>query len=201
MADDPIALLQAHRSSLALRSTAAVLFAIACFWPPLSAATLIKLFAAYAFVDGVLTVSFGGWDSSRRLVWPLMVGGCADLVAAATAYAWSGMSLAGLINVLMLWGIALAVTFTAACATLGRADRDYLLLLCGIASGLFARALLSYTAADVVVISTWTGLYGLTVGILFLNSHCSSISWLCWIYRQSERQIRQSRPRLRPWFP
>jgi hypothetical protein len=33
----------------------------------------------------------------------------------------------------------------------------------------FARALLSYTAADIVVISTWTGLYGLTLGILHLK--------------------------------
>jgi hypothetical protein len=52
---------------------------------------------------------------------------------------------------------------------LRRADRDYLLLLSGIASGLFARALLSSTAADTVVISTWMGLYGLTLGILFLT--------------------------------
>jgi uncharacterized membrane protein HdeD (DUF308 family) len=164
----PIALLHERRSCLALRSAAAVLFAVACFWPTLSAATLIKLFTTYAFVDGILTVSSGGWGSSRRL-WPLLVGGCVDLVAAATAYIWSGMSLAGLVNVLMLWGIALAVTFTVAGATLRQHDRDYLLLLCGIASGLFARALLSYSAADVVVISTWTGLYNLIVGILFLK--------------------------------
>jgi uncharacterized membrane protein HdeD (DUF308 family) len=79
------------------------------------------------------------------------------------------MTLVDLVNLLRIWAIALAITFTLACATLRQADGDYLLLLSGIASGLFARALLSSTAADTVVISTWMGLYGLTLGILFLK--------------------------------
>jgi hypothetical protein len=68
-----------------------------------------------------------------------------------------------------IWAIALGTMFTIAYATLRQADSDHLLLLSGIASGLFARALMSYTAADIVVISTWTGLYGLTLGILHLK--------------------------------
>jgi uncharacterized membrane protein HdeD (DUF308 family) len=169
MISDPNTLLHERRSSLALRSGAAALFAIACFWPMITDAMLIKLFAAYTFVDGTLTLSCPGWVLSCRSVWPLLVGGCIDLVAAATAYAWSGMTLVGLVNLLSVWAIALAITHTVACAMLRRADRDYLLLLSGIASGLFARALLSSTAADTVVISTWMGLYGLTLGILFLT--------------------------------
>jgi hypothetical protein len=59
MISDPNTLLHERRSSLALRSGAAALFAIACFWPTVTDAMLIKLFAAYAFVDGVLTLSSG----------------------------------------------------------------------------------------------------------------------------------------------
>ena len=166
MTDDANALLQERRSSLALRSGAAVLFAVACFWPTITEAMLIKLFAAYAFVDGILTLSPGGWRLSCRSVWPLLIGGCVDLAAAGAAYAWSG---ATLLDLMTIWAIALGTTFTIACATLRQADSDHLLLLSGIASGLFARALMSYTAADIVVISTWTGLYGLTLGILHLK--------------------------------
>ena len=79
------------------------------------------------------------------------------------------MALVGLVNLLTAWAFALGTTFTVAAATLRGADPDCLLLLSGIASGLFARALLTYTAADIVVISTWTGLYGITIGILFLK--------------------------------
>jgi len=169
MTDDANALLQERRSSLALRSGAAVLFAVACFWPTITEAMLIKLFAAYAFVDGILTLSSGGWRLSCRSVWPFLIGGCVDLAAAVAAYAWSGATLLDLVDLMTIWAIALGTTFTIACATLRQADSDHLLLLSGIASGLFARALMSYTAADIVVISTWTGLYGLTLGILHLK--------------------------------
>jgi uncharacterized membrane protein HdeD (DUF308 family) len=168
MTNDASALLHERRASLALRSAAAILFAIACFWPTITDTMLIKLFAAYAFVDGILTLSSGGWALANRSAWPLLAGGCIDLAAAVAAYAWSGTTL-DLVNLMTVWAIALGATSTVSCATLRQADGDYLLLLSGIASGLFARALLSYTAAEVVVISTWTGLYGLTVGILLLK--------------------------------
>lgn len=169
MANDPNTLLQEHRSSLALRSGAAVLFAIACLWPTITDAALIKLFAAYAFVNAVLALSSGGWVSSRHAVWPILLGGCVDLVAAVTAYAWPGMTLVDLVNLLTVWTVALAITFVIGSVTLRKVDQDYLLLLCAIASGLFARALLTCTGADTVVVSTWMGLYGLTLGILLLK--------------------------------
>jgi uncharacterized membrane protein HdeD (DUF308 family) len=169
MVKDANALLYERRASLALRSGAAILFAVACFWPTLADAMLIKLFAAFAFVDGILTLSSGGWSLSSRPGWPLLTGGCVDLAAAVAAYAWSGATLLDFVNLMTIWAIALGTTFTVACATLRQADSDCLLLLSGIASGLFARALLSYTAADIVVISTWTGLYSLTLGILLLK--------------------------------
>ncbi|TMJ71186.1 MAG: HdeD family acid-resistance protein [Alphaproteobacteria bacterium] len=169
MAEVSNPLLQECRSSLALRSGAAVLFGIACLWPTIADAMLIKLFAVYAFVDGILTLSSGGRAFSRRSAWPLLLGGCVGVVIGATAYASPAMTLVGFTNLLTAWALALGMTFTVAAATLRGADRDYLFLLSGIASGLFARALLTYTAADIVVISTWTGLYGLTIGILFLK--------------------------------
>ena len=163
------ALLHERRSSLALRSGAALLFAVACFWPTITDAMLIKLFAAYAFADGILMLSSGGWGFASRSVWPLLTGGCVDLAAAVAAYAWPGTTLLDLVDLMTIWAIARGTMVTVACATLRQADSDYLLLLSGVASGLFARALLSYTAADIVVISTWTGLYGLTQGILLLK--------------------------------
>jgi hypothetical protein len=42
-------------------------------------------------------------------------------------------------------------------------------LLSGIAIGLFGRALMSHAAGDVVVLSTWLGLYALTSGILLFK--------------------------------
>ena len=152
-----------------LRSAAALLFAIAFFWPTLGERGLIDLFAAYVFVDAALTLSPGGWDFRARAVWPLLAVGCCDLAAAAAAYAWPGMTLPGFAVLVGLWSVALAASFAIAGASLRAADPGHLLLLSGIAAGLFGRALLSHTGADAVVLSTWIGLYALTSGILLFR--------------------------------
>src|SRR4051795_10560258 len=105
MAEVSNPLLQEYRSSLALRSGAAVLFGIACLWPTITDTMLIKLFAAYAFVDGILTLSSGGWALANRSVWPLLAGGCVDLAAAVAAYAWSGTTLLDLVNLMTIWAV------------------------------------------------------------------------------------------------
>ena len=131
-------------------------------------AALIRLFAAYAFVDGILVLSAGGWSPRSRCVWPLLLGGCADVMAGVVAYAWPGLTLLGLVNLTAIWAIVLGIGFAAGWAALRQADGSYL-LLSGIAAGLFGRALLSYSGGDAVVIATWMGLYALTLGILLFK--------------------------------
>jgi uncharacterized membrane protein HdeD (DUF308 family) len=162
------ALLEERRLCFALRSGAGILFAIAFLWPAIGDAALVRLFAAYAFFDGILMLSSGGWSPRSRSVWPLLLGGCADVMAGVAAYAWPGMTLLGLVNLMAIWAIVLGIGFAAGWAALRQADGNYL-LLSGIAAGLFGQALLSYTGGDVVVIATWTGLYALTLGILLFK--------------------------------
>lgn len=162
-------LLGEWRSSLALRSVAAMVFGFAFLWPAISDATLIRLFAAYAFVDGILALAPGGWGLSYRLGWPLLIGGCIDLVGAGAAYLWPGMTLPALLDITAVWAIASAFAFTLAYAALRDADDDQRLLLGGIAALLFGRALLSQIPIDVIVLSAWMGLYALTMSVLFLK--------------------------------
>lgn len=168
-AEDANALLDQRRLSLALRSAASLLFAVAFFWPTLTFPMLVKLFAVYAFVDGILTVAPGGWSLTQRAVWPLLAGGCVNIAVAVAAYIGPALAVFDFGNLLAVWAIALAAARTIGCATMREADPDYLLLLNGIAAGFFGRALLSPAAGDVVVLSTWIGLYVLTVGILLFK--------------------------------
>jgi uncharacterized membrane protein HdeD (DUF308 family) len=163
------ALILVYRPSLALRSVAAIVFAIAFFWPTLEAGALAPLFAGYAFVDGALALSPGGWRLPYRRAWPLMIGGGIDIVAAAWAYVLPEMTLPLLISVTMAWAIATGVSFAVASISLREADDEYLLLLCGIGAFVFSRALLSHLASDAIVFSTWMGLYVLTFGVVLLK--------------------------------
>ncbi len=155
--------------SLAFRSAAAFVFATAFLWPTINDAMLFRLFAAYAFVDGVLALAPGGWELSYRRAWPLLIGGCVNLVGSGIAYAWPGMNVPMLADVTAIWAVAIGGTFAIACFTLREADPDCLLLLGGIASLVFGRALMSQLAGDVIVLSTWMGLYALTMGVLLLK--------------------------------
>ena len=165
------ALLRDWRSSLAFRALAAMVFGFAFLWPALPEAMVVRLFAGYALVDGILTLTTGGWAPSYRLGWPLLIGGCIDIVGAGAVYLLlpSGMPLPLLANIAMIWAIASGVALTLASATLRHSDTDHLFLAGGIASLVFGRALLSQLATDPIVLSTWMGLYALTMAVLFLK--------------------------------
>ncbi|HEX3864255.1 MAG TPA: DUF308 domain-containing protein [Stellaceae bacterium] len=155
--------------SFALRSAAAILFAIVFVWPDLPSSLLVRLFAAYTFTDGVLILASGGWSRSHGLAWPLLLGGCLDIAIAGTVYIWPDLTLPMLADAAAIWAIAAAASLVAACIALREADTDHLLLAGAIVSLTFGRALLSGLATDGVVLSTWLGLYALTIGIVMLK--------------------------------
>jgi uncharacterized membrane protein HdeD (DUF308 family) len=164
-----ILLFSERRLSLALRSGAAMLFAVAFFWPTITAAGLVPLFAAFAFVDGALALAAGGWRMAQCRAWPLLLAGAIDMAAAGFVYFWPGMSLPLLIEAATVWAVATGAAKALAGATLREADRDHLFLLAGIAALLLGRALLSHPGIGAVVLSTWLGLYALASGIVLMK--------------------------------
>jgi uncharacterized membrane protein HdeD (DUF308 family) len=164
-------LLEDRRLSQALRGQVAFLCGIGFLWPAVPEEIVMRLFAAYAFLDGVIALATGGWSSPYRLGWPLLIGGCIDIAIAAAAYLWlwSGMTLGALANLAMLWAIGSGAAYTLSCVTLRDADADQLFLACGIASLIFGRALLSQLAADPIILSTWLGLYAIAMAVLYLK--------------------------------
>jgi uncharacterized membrane protein HdeD (DUF308 family) len=175
-----VELLQDRRLSLALRAAAAFLFGTAFMWPNLSDMGTIRLFAAYTFVDGILALAPGGWGTAFRLGWPLLVGGVIDIAGSGLAYVWPQMSLPALANVAAGWSIASSFVFVAAYTTLRRSDTGQLFLLCAIASMILGRGLLSQIPLDTIILSTWLGLYAMTMWVLLLKltlKHYSTL-WL-----------------------
>ena len=164
------AVLYESRSWLALRGLAAFACAMGFLWPGIPESMVVRLFAAYALVDGMLALRSGAWGRHHRLAWPLLIGGCIDIAGACAVYLWlwSGTGLL-FADIAAVWAICGAAAYTLACATLRASDTDQLFLLCGIASLVFGRALLSHLASDPVVLSAWMGLYAMTMAVLFLK--------------------------------
>lgn len=162
-------LMQDRRLSLALRAAAAFLFGTAFLWPDISNAATIRLFAAYTFVDGIFALSPGGWGTAFRLGWPLLLGGVVDLAGSGIAYVWPDMTLPSLCDIAAGWAVASAFAFAAAYTTLRRSDRGQLFLLCAIASMILGRVLLAPIPLDSIILSTWLGLYAMTLWVLLLK--------------------------------
>ena len=162
-------LIQDVRASIALRMAASFFFSVAFLWPDIGSDTLVRLFAAYALVDGVLALAPGGWRPLFRLGWPLLIGGVISLIASGIAFVWVDMTLPVLVDLVAAWAIATSFAFAASYATLRRFDSDQLFLLCGIASLILGRSLLSEFAANPIILSTWVGMYAMTMSILLLK--------------------------------
>lgn len=162
-------LIQDVRASIALRMASAFFFSIAFLWPDIGSDTLVRLFAAYALIDGVLALAPGGWGPSFRLGWPLLFSGVISLTGSGIAFVWADMPVPMLANLVAVWAIATSFAFAAAHAALRRFDSDQLFLLCGIASLILGRALLSEFAANPIILSTWIGLYAMTMSVLLLK--------------------------------
>jgi uncharacterized membrane protein HdeD (DUF308 family) len=164
-----VAVLQTRRLSLALRSLAALCFGIGFVWPDLTQTTLVWLFAGYAFIDGVLAVSAGGWAIGAYRGWPLLIGGALSIAGAAVTYVWPSMTLPALENIGAVWAIAIGASFLVAYAAVREADQRHLFFLCALTALVFGRVLLTQLANDVVILSTWMALYTLTISVLFLK--------------------------------
>jgi uncharacterized membrane protein HdeD (DUF308 family) len=162
-------LLQDHRLSLALRAAAAFLFGTAFLWPGVTDGATIRIFAAYAFIDGILALAPGGWGTAFRLGWPLLIGGVVNLAGSGMAYIWPELTLPALGEIAAGWAIASSFAFLAAYTTLRRSDRNQLFLLCAIAAMILGRALLSHVPLDSIVLSTWLGIYAMTMWVLLLK--------------------------------
>ena len=158
--------------ALALRGTAAILFAILAFlWPAMTATALVLLFAAYALVDGVFAIV-----AAVRAVrhhtrsGPLLFEGILDLAIAAIAFFWPMTALVALIYLIAIWAVITGIALIAAGIAFIRLNGEWLLVLSGGISLLLGIILFVQPAAGIVALSWWLGFYALLFGIVLLSA-------------------------------
>ena len=157
--------------ALALRGVAAVLFGILAFVLPLVTLTALAfLFAAYAFLDGVLNIvaAMKGVHRSERW-WVLLLEGIAGIAAGVITVAWPGITVLVLLYLVAAWAVVTGILEIMAAIRLRRHIMgEWLLALTGIASVLFGLLLATVPSAGALVIAWWIGAYVLVFGILML---------------------------------
>ena len=158
--------------ALALRGVVAILFAlIAFFLPGITAAALILLFGAYAFVDGVFAL-IAGLRAARHhgRSAALLLEGILNIVIGIIVFLWPGPALVALIYLIAIWAVISGIALIAAGMALIRHSGEWLLVLSGVISVLLGIILFVQPAAGVVALSWWLGFYALLFGIVLLTT-------------------------------
>lgn len=162
--------------ALALRGGAAILFGLlALALPGLTLDTLIALFSAYAFADGVLAIIAalrppGGDRRSVPRREALLLEGMAGLAFGLFVALWPEPTVLAAVVLIALWALATGgCQLLAAIRLRHRVPGAWLLAIAGVASVALGLLLALSPALGVIAIVGWIGWYALASGALLLT--------------------------------
>src|SRR5215208_4973238 len=161
----------ANWRALALRGLVALLFGlVVLFWPGLVLAVLALLFGLYAVVDGAITFvpALRSSDQSTRR-WLPLAEGAVGIIAGLIALLWPGLSIDGLVNVIVGWAVVTG-TLKILTAILLRAEVEsgWLLAGSGALSVLFGVLLAVLVRSDVSYLAPLVGAFAVVVGLALI---------------------------------
>ena len=156
--------------AVAVRGALAIILGlIALLYPGATMLSLVLIFAAYALVDGVLSIVAGirALASHERWGW-LLVEGVVDILAAAAAFMWPGLTVVIFVWLVAGWAIVTGVLELAAAFRLNIDHGRWWLLIAGLVSILYGIVLVWAPLAGAVVLTWWLGAYAIIFGVLLL---------------------------------
>jgi uncharacterized membrane protein HdeD (DUF308 family) len=157
--------------ALALRGVLAILFGIVAFiWPGLTLISLVLLFGAYAFVDGIFSIiaAWRGRETNERW-WVLLLEGVLGIAAGVIAFVWPDAAAVGLLYVIAAWAILTGILEIVAAIRLRQEiDNEWLLGLTGVASIIFGLLLAIWPGVGLLTLTWIIGGYAIAFGVLML---------------------------------
>ena len=156
--------------AVALRGVVAILFGIAAFAMPLvTMLSLVVVFAAFSFVDGVfgIIMSVRGARNGERWVW-LLLSGILGIVASAVAILWPGITVLAFVILVAAWALVSGTLMLISAFRLKIDHGRVWLVIGGIASIVFGILLVISPFIGALVLTFWTGAHALVLGATLL---------------------------------
>jgi uncharacterized membrane protein HdeD (DUF308 family) len=162
-----IAVLAKNWWAVGIRGVIGILFGlVALFLPGATMLSLVLVFAAYAFVDGVFAIVSAVRAARERERWGyLLLEGLVDIAAAAVAVLWPGITVVAFVFVVAFWAIFTGVLELMAAFRLDFIDGRGWLIFGGIVSVLYGVLLIVAPMIGAVVLTWWLGAYALVFGV------------------------------------
>ena len=153
--------------AVVLRGVVAVVFGLlAMVWPGITLLALVALFAAYALVDGAVTLAaaFGPRRAGTSRGW-LIVEGIAGVLAGILTFVWPDITALVLLWLIAAWAIVTGVLEVVAAVRLRKEiTGEWLLALSGVLSVLFGILLVLWPATGALAVVLLIGAYAVVFG-------------------------------------
>src|SRR5436190_5283070 len=130
---------------------------ITLIWPGITLTALVFLFAAYALVDGVISIAGAMHAVAAHERWGvLLLEGIAGIVVAMITIVWPPVTAFALVMLIAAWAILMGIFEIVAAIRLRRyISNEWLLALGGIASVMFGILVAAVPLAGALVIALW----------------------------------------------
>lgn len=153
---------------VALRGTLAVIFGVVAFaWPGVTFEVLVLLFGAYAFVDGVLVLSFGLMAAGEgEQWWPLVLSGILGIGLGVVTFARPETMALALVYVAGFWAIVTGLLEIVAAVRLRDIiSGEWLMGLSGVLSIIFGALVVAQPNSGALALVYLFGFYAILAGI------------------------------------
>lgn len=150
-----------------LRGVLGVIFGVIAFaYPGSTMLSLVIVFSAYAFADGILSIIAGVRAAQQKDSWGyLVLSGVVSIVAAVAAVVWPTITVITFVVLVAFWALFGGGLMLAAAAQLNIDHGRWWLVLGGIASLIYGVLLIISPLTGALVLTWWIGAYALVLGI------------------------------------
>ncbi len=162
-----IAVLAKNWWAIGIRGALGILFGlIALFLPGATMLSLVLVFAAYAFADGVFGIVSAVRAARAHERWGyLLLEGLVNIAVAAVAVLWPGITVVAFVLLVAFWAILTGILELMAAFRLNFIDGRGWLIFGGIVSILYGALLIVAPMIGAVVLTWWLGAYALVFGV------------------------------------
>lgn len=155
---------------LALRGIIAILFGFVIWiWPTITLRILLAAFAVFVIMAGIFAIVAGIRATNTRRRWFLIFEGVIGILAGAVTLGWPALTARALLFIIAAWAALTGIIEIAGAFQRGQgAAQDWLLVVSGIISLIFAGLLLGLPAAGVLALVWLIGAYVVIYGVILL---------------------------------
>ena len=168
--DPLIAMLARNWWAIAIRGVLGILFGlVALFLPGATMLSLVLLFAAYTFVDGVFGIISAVRAAGEHERWGLLLfEGIADIAVAVIAVVWPGITVVAFVLLVAIWALVTGGLMLWAAFRLDVDSGRWWLVFGGVVSLIYGVLLIVAPMIGALVLTWWLGAYALVFGVVLL---------------------------------